>query len=88
MPARLELARALAKHFILLVAGDPHERAVDVHDQPLAVSDQHALQGAVEHGCGHTQAGAVLAAKTCADTDEIEQAGTGKENQTRTGQHP
>ncbi|MNV60274.1 hypothetical protein D3C71_1527320 [compost metagenome] len=88
MATRLELVRALAQHLVLLVAGDAHECAVDVHDQALAVGHQHPLEGAVEYRRGHAQPLAVFAAKTSADADEGEQARARHENQHGTEQHP
>jgi hypothetical protein len=73
MAAGLELARALADDLVLLVAGDAHEGPVDVHDQALAVGDQHAFEGAVEHRGGHAQPLTVFAAQA-RHADEIEQA--------------
>src|SRR5690606_4783649 len=58
----LEHARVLAEHFLGGVAGDAAERRVDVYDATLAVGDQHALQGAVEHRGGLAQAVLVGAA--------------------------
>jgi hypothetical protein len=86
--ARLELARALAQHLVLLVAGDLHERPVDVHDQAVAVAHQHPFEGAVEHRCGHAQALAVLAAQARAHADEIEQAPARHKDQRSAAAHP
>ena len=56
----LEQAWPLAHHVVALVAGDLHKRAVDVHDQPLGIGDQHPFAGAIEHRSGLAQALAVL----------------------------
>ncbi len=86
--AGLELARALAEHFVLLIAGDTHERAVDVHDQALTVGHQYAFKRAVKYCRGHAQALAILTAQARTDADEVEQAGAGNEDQQRTDQYP
>ncbi|MNZ67791.1 hypothetical protein D3C78_860470 [compost metagenome] len=86
--AGFELARALAEHFVLVVAGDLHERPVHVHDQAIAVGHQYPFQGAVEHRGSHAQALAVLAAQAHTDADEIEQAGARDKNQQGATQHP
>jgi len=56
MMTGLEQARLMAENFVVLIAGDFHERTVDVHDQALTVGDQHPFAGAIEHGCCLTQA--------------------------------
>ncbi len=60
MAPGLEQAGALAHDVFLLVAGDFHERPVDVHDQPLGVGDQHPFARAIEHGGRLAQALAVF----------------------------
>ncbi|MNO99281.1 hypothetical protein D3C76_910470 [compost metagenome] len=88
MPPGLELARALADDLVLFVPGDLHERPVHMHDHPVSISHQHAFKGAVEHRRSHAQTLAVFAAQACADTDEIQQAGSGSEDQQGAAQHP
>ncbi|MCY1429961.1 hypothetical protein D9M71_458960 [compost metagenome] len=59
-----------------------------MHDQALAVSHQHAFEGAVEHCRGHAQAFAVFAAHARANADEVEQPHPRHINQQGTEQHP
>ncbi|MNH25152.1 hypothetical protein D3C79_851260 [compost metagenome] len=88
MAPGFELARPLADDFVLLVAGDLHERAVHVHDHPITVGYQHTLKRAVEHCRSHAQTLAVLPAQTRANTDKVQQAGTGIEDQHCAAQYP
>lgn len=59
-----------------------------MHDQTIAVGHQHPFEGAVEHRRGHAQTLAILAAQLSTDADEIEQAGTGDEDQPGGEQYP
>jgi hypothetical protein len=73
MAAGLELARALADDLVLLVAGDAHERPVDVHDQALAVGDQHAF-GVLSNTAAAMRRRSRSSQRKRAHADEIEQA--------------
>ncbi|MNI31681.1 hypothetical protein D3C73_855690 [compost metagenome] len=60
MVAGLEHPGLLTQDLFLLITGDLHESAVHMDDHPLAVGDQHALAGAIEHGRRLAQTLAIL----------------------------
>ncbi|MNF71292.1 hypothetical protein D3C84_532390 [compost metagenome] len=88
--AGLEQAGLLAQHFFALVAGNLHEGAVHMDDDPITVGDQHAFAGAIEHGGGLTQTLPVFIALTQfgADPQATEQSRPGEEDQPGAEHHP
>lgn len=89
MMARLEQAWLASEDFLALITGDFHKGAVDVNNQPLAIGDQHAFTGAVEHRRSLAQAFAIglTLTQTGTDPQTFEQSCPGEKDQTGAERH-
>ncbi|MNI38287.1 hypothetical protein D3C73_924200 [compost metagenome] len=80
----------MPQHFFKLIAGDRHEGAVHMHDQPLVIGDQHAFTGAIEHGGRLAQTLAVFTSfgQFRVDTQATQQSRPDHEDQAGAHHHP
>ena len=83
MVAGFEQTRALTDNFFTLITGDFDKGAVNVDDQPLTISDQHAFAGAIEHGrrLPQTLAISVPFAQPRSDAEKLTQTCARQKNQ-------
>ncbi|MNG11451.1 hypothetical protein D3C84_949960 [compost metagenome] len=90
MTAGFKQVGPLPQNLFTLIAGDFHERAVHMDNQPVAISDQHPFAGAIEHGGSLTQTLTIFAAFTQsgADSQASKQSNAGNKDQPGAQRHP